>query len=61
MPGLYTSDMLAGIDSLKTVQGSPLKIDTSLGVKAGSAHVVKADVVVSNGVIHVIDSVLLPE
>ena len=53
--------MLEGIDALKTIQGSPLKIDTSLGVRAGAAQVVKADVQARNGVIHVIDTVLLPE
>lgn len=61
VPGRYTSDMLEGIDALKTIQGSPLKIDTSLGVRAGAAQVVKADVEARNGVIHVIDTVLLPE
>lgn len=61
VPGRFTSDMLTGVDSLKTVQGTPLKIDTTLGVKAGSAHVIKADIAVSNGVIHVVDSVLMPE
>lgn len=45
---------------LKSVQGSLIPIDIRQGVKAGPATVVKADVAASNGVIHVIDTVLLP-
>jgi uncharacterized surface protein with fasciclin (FAS1) repeats len=51
---------VAGIKSAKTVQGQSLAIDTANGVKVGNAKVVKADIVASNGVIHVIDTVLLP-
>jgi len=46
--------------SVKTVQGGELTIDTSNGVKVGSASVIKTDIETDNGVIHVIDSVLLP-
>lgn len=46
--------------SAKTVQGGELAIDTSNGVKVGTATVVKTDIECDNGVIHVIDSVLLP-
>jgi uncharacterized surface protein with fasciclin (FAS1) repeats len=45
----------------KTVQGQMVKIDASNGVKINGANVIKADVVASNGVIHVIDSVILPQ
>jgi uncharacterized surface protein with fasciclin (FAS1) repeats len=53
---------VAGLNgkAAKTVQGGELKIDTTAGVKVGGATVVKADIVTSNGVIHVIDSVLIP-
>jgi uncharacterized surface protein with fasciclin (FAS1) repeats len=44
----------------KTVQGGDLTIDTTSGVKVGGATVVKADIETSNGVIHVIDTVLIP-
>jgi uncharacterized surface protein with fasciclin (FAS1) repeats len=37
-----------------------VSIDTKSGVKVGNATVVKADVEASNGVIHVIDTVLMP-
>jgi uncharacterized surface protein with fasciclin (FAS1) repeats len=44
-----------------TVNGAPLKISTTGGVKLnGEINVVKTDIVCTNGVIHVIDSVLLP-
>lgn len=45
------------------VEGQSLAIsasDASAGVKVGTAKVVKADVMASNGVIHVIGSVLIP-
>jgi uncharacterized surface protein with fasciclin (FAS1) repeats len=45
----------------KTVQGQMIKIDASSGVKINGAKVIKADVAASNGVIHVIDSVILPQ
>jgi uncharacterized surface protein with fasciclin (FAS1) repeats len=44
----------------KTLQGQAVRIDSSSGVKINSARVVKADVAADNGVIHVIDEVLLP-
>ena len=47
--------------SAKTVNGADLKISTTGGVKLnGTASVVKTDISCTNGVIHVIDSVLLP-
>lgn len=47
--------------SLKTVQGQSITVDTSEGVKVDGAKVIKADLVVDNGVCHVIDSVILPK
>ena len=45
---------------LKSVQGSNIAVDLRKGVKVSGANVVKTDVAASNGVIHVIDSVILP-
>jgi uncharacterized surface protein with fasciclin (FAS1) repeats len=45
---------------VKTLQGGTVKIDTTSGVKVNASTVVKADVMASNGIIHVIDTVLLP-
>jgi uncharacterized surface protein with fasciclin (FAS1) repeats len=48
--------------SVPTVEGRPLKLTASpAGVTVNEARVVKADVVASNGVIHVIDRVVLPQ
>ena len=44
-----------------TLNGADLKISTTGGVKLnGTVHVTKTDVAASNGLIHVIDAVLLP-
>ena len=43
-----------------TVEGQDVKIDLSGGVHVNDAKVTKADIIASNGVIHVIDTVLLP-
>lgn len=51
---------VAGITEAETVQGQSLSIDTSNGVRIDDSKVVLADVEASNGVIHVIDTVLLP-
>lgn len=59
VPGkVMAKDVKAG--KVKTVQGSELTVATSGGVTVNNAKVVQADVVASNGVIHVIDSVVLP-
>ena len=56
------SSALAGkkLTSPPTLQGGTLAIDATQGVIVGGAKVVAADVQASNGVIHVIDKVLLP-
>lgn len=46
--------------SAATVEGSEVKIDTSNGVKINNSMVTTPDVVADNGVIHVIDTVLMP-
>ncbi len=58
--GTVTAKDVAGLKSAKSLQGGELKIDTSHGVMINNAMVVKADVMASNGVIHVINKVLLP-
>jgi uncharacterized surface protein with fasciclin (FAS1) repeats len=50
------------LTTAKTVSGKDLKLDASSGsLHVGKATVTKADIEASNGVIHVIDTVLLPE
>ncbi|SDM34124.1 fasciclin domain-containing protein [Maricaulis salignorans] len=61
VPGRVTSDQLAGQTlSVETVQGSMLAIDATDGVRVGNANVVQADILTSNGVIHVVDQVIIP-
>jgi uncharacterized surface protein with fasciclin (FAS1) repeats len=48
------------LDAATTVNGGEVAIDTSNGVKVDNAAVVQTDIAASNGVIHVIDTVLLP-
>jgi uncharacterized surface protein with fasciclin (FAS1) repeats len=56
---VMAKDVKAG--KVKTVQGSELTLGTTGGVTVNGAKVVKADIVADNGVIHVIDSVVLPK
>jgi len=60
VPGeIVAANVKAG--PLKTVEGDSLKVTTSpMGVKVNDANVIKTDVMASNGVIHVIDTVVLP-
>lgn len=61
VPGKVLSDDLVALDSATTVQGSDIDIDVSNGVRVDSAKVVSADIVASNGIIHVIDTVIMPQ
>lgn len=60
VPGkVMAADVKAG--KVKTVQGSEITLSTMGGVKVDNAKVVSTDVAASNGVIHVIDSVIMPK
>ncbi len=62
VPGKVMSGDIAGKEMMvKTVQGGEAKVNATSGVMIDSAKVVKADIEASNGVIHVIDSVILPK
>ena len=56
---VMAADVKAG--KVKTVQGSELTVTTSYGVKVDMSKVIKTDIVADNGVIHVIDTVLMPK
>ena len=59
VPGkVMAKDVKAG--EVKTVQGSTLTVSTAGGVKVDNANVIKTDIAADNGVIHVIDAVVLP-
>lgn len=60
VPGkVLAKDVKAG--KVKTVQGSELTVSTGSGVKVDNATVTATDVMADNGVIHVIDSVVMPK
>ena len=61
VPGKVKSADLSDGMKAKTVQGSNIEVDISeSGVKVNDASVTKADIEASNGVVHVIDKVILP-
>lgn len=61
VPGTYTSADLKDGQKLKTVEGQDLTVSIKGGtVKVNDATVEKADIETSNGVVHIIDGVLVP-
>lgn len=62
VPGKVMSNDIAGKKTtVKSVEGSEIKVDATSGVKVDNAKVVKPDIEASNGVIHVIDTVIMPQ
>jgi uncharacterized surface protein with fasciclin (FAS1) repeats len=55
---VLAADVVAG--EVATVEGQNVTLDTANGVTVNGANVTLADVLASNGVIHVIDAVILP-
>ena len=61
VPGAVTAAQVTKLDEAKTVNGAMVKISTGDGkVMINNATVVTPDITASNGVIHVIDTVILP-
>ena len=54
------SSDIGGLNSVNTVEGSTLEINTSNGVRINDASVIDSDIEADNGVIHAIDQVLVP-
>ncbi|OYW53893.1 MAG: Nex18 symbiotically induced protein [Hyphomicrobium sp. 32-62-53] len=62
IPGkVMAADIKGKKTNVKTVQGSDLAVDATDGVKVNDATVTTADVAASNGVIHIIDTVVMPK
>jgi len=66
VPGKVMSSDVVKLKSAKTIQGQEIKIDAAKwhlhrNVKVSGANVLKADIECTNGVIHVIDKVILPK
>lgn len=61
VPGNVSAADVQGMDEAETVSGKMINIEsTADGVMVNDAHVTSADIAASNGVIHVIDKVILP-
>jgi len=61
VPGKLMAEDVVAMDKIKTVQGSEITVNYDCsGVMVDNAMVVNTDIVTSNGVIHVIDAVILP-
>ena len=62
VPGKVMASQVTSLKEAKTVNGKAMKISTTGGsVMVDGARVVKTDITATNGVIHVIDTVILPE
>ena len=59
--GKHMAADVARQSSLKTLQGQSLTVETTGGVKVGGATLVQPDIQADNGVIHVINSVMIPK
>ncbi len=60
VPGKLMAADVTGLSKAKTVQGQEIRIESGKGVMVNEANVIQTDIAASNGVIHVIDSVILP-
>jgi len=62
LPARVTAEEIVRLSSAKTLNGEPLQIKANQGhIQVNQSSVISADILCSNGVIHVIDSVLIPE
>lgn len=60
VPGKVMAGQVVDLKEAKTVQGQSLTVSTTGGVKVDGANVTTTDIEASNGVIHVIDAVVMP-
>ena len=58
--GRVTADEVTNLESATSLQGQTLKISTKDGIKINDASVLTPDLQATNGVIHIIDAVLIP-
>ena len=58
--GRVSADEVTDLESATSLQGQTLKINTKDGIRINDARVLTPDVQATNGVIHIIDAVLIP-
>ena len=58
--GKGTANDVVRLDSAETVAGQSVTISSNYGVKVNDAKVIKTDIMASNGIIHVVDKVIMP-
>ena len=58
--GKVLSEKVANMQLAITLEGQSLKINTNNGVRVNNANVIMTDIITTNGVIHVVDTVILP-
>jgi len=61
VPGKLMAADVARSTQLQTVQGQSITVSTEGGVRVDNANIVQTDIEADNGVIHVIDKVLMPK
>ena len=62
VPGKVMASDVVSLSEAKTVNGGDLKIKTKMGkVMINEAQVIQTDIEASNGIIHVVDTVILPQ
>lgn len=59
VPGKFTQGDLANLTTLTSVEGSPISLDFTEAFEVKNATVISADIEADNGIIHVIDNVIL--
>ena len=61
VPNKVMAKDVSSLQKADTINGKQIKIDTANGVKIDKARIIKTDIECTNGVIHIIDKVLLPD
>ena len=61
VPGRVMARDARGLSEARTVQGQPVTLAYADGLKVNDANVIERDIIATNGVIHVIDRVIMPK
>lgn len=61
VPGKYTSKDVAKMEKATSMSGEDVYVDTSKGVRVNESKIIKTDIEGTNGIIHFIDTPLIPK